>query len=204
MLSNAIPCCAVGMGGQCPFACSPKDHLSMRCVGIHACLLRSFGCADIRTSPLALCDRSTRFGGGRMEKQSMLRYCYYNSILYCAMLWYTMLCCVWHNQLCHSSPDTIHNAHKRAKGVPKFSGDACCPISDHCPTCTRAKLTRAMSGKHRLDLCTMPCNVISLDFSFAGIVSKVESRREDVVGINGEVRWILAEDQFSKILHVDT
>ena len=50
----------------------------------------------------------------------------------------------------------------------------------------------------------MPYNVISLDFSFSGIVSKDKSRRKDVLGINGEVGWILADDQFSKILHVDT
>ena len=110
---------------------------------------------------------------------------------------------LWHNRPCHSSPGTIQNAHKHVKGIPKFTEDTYCPIADHCPTCTCAKLARATPGKHGLDLCTMPYNVISLDFSFSGTVSKDTSRREDVLGINGEVGWILAQDQFSKIIHVD-
>jgi len=111
---------------------------------------------------------------------------------------------LWHNRLCHLSPDTIQIAHKHVKGVPKFTGDTYCPISDQCPTCIRAKLTRASPGKSGVDLATMPYNVISLDFSFSGMVTKDSSRQEDIVGINGEVGWILAQDQFSKIIHVET
>ena len=43
-----------------------------------------------------------------------------------------------------------------------------------------------------------------MDFSFAGIVSKDSSQREDILGLNGETSWILAQDLFSKIVHADT
>ena len=42
-----------------------------------------------------------------------------------------------------------------------------------------------------------------MDFSFAGMVSKDTSRREDIVGINGETSWLMIEDTFSKIVHAD-
>ena len=49
-----------------------------------------------------------------------------------------------------------------------------------------------------------PDQVISMDFSFAGVISKDTSRRQDTQGLNVETRWILAQDMFSKIIHPDT
>ena len=43
-----------------------------------------------------------------------------------------------------------------------------------------------------------------MDFSFSGVVSKDTNRRKDIMGINGETSWILAQDVFSKMLHCDT
>ena len=51
---------------------------------------------------------------------------------------------------------------------------------------------------------TQPYQVLSMDFSFAGIVSKDSNRRKDILGLNGETGWILAQDVFSKMIHADT
>ena len=65
-------------------------------------------------------------------------------------------------------------------------------------------MTRASPGKSGADLATMPCDVMSLDFSFSGMVTEDSTRPEDMVGMNGEVGWTLAQDQFFKIIHVET
>ena len=63
-------------------------------------------------------------------------------------------------------------------------------------------MTKASPGKRKI-VATQPYEVLSIDFSFAGIVSKDKSRREDIEGLNGETCWIVAQDVFSKIIHAD-
>ena len=60
-------------------------------------------------------------------------------------------------------------------------------------------MTKASPGKRKI-VATQPYEVLSIDFSFAGIVSKDKSRREDIQGLNGETCWIVAQDVFSKII----
>ena len=110
---------------------------------------------------------------------------------------------LWHNRLCHFSPQLINQAHKYVDGVPEFKGDPLCSELDKCPTCIKAKLTKVSPGDGT-DEANQPYQVIAMDFSFSGVVSKDTKRRKDIMGINGETSWILAQDVFSKMLHCDT
>ena len=71
------------------------------------------------------------------------------------------------------------------------------------PIFTQCKLTKVSQGKKYVTS-TIPYQLLSIDFSVSGIISKETFRREDVLGLNGETGWILAHDVFSKIIHADT
>ena len=75
---------------------------------------------------------------------------------------------------------------------------------DHtCTTGLHTKTNKDPSGTKSVSA-TQPYQVISMDCSFDDIVSKDSKRRNDVLGLNGETGWILAQDVFSKMTHAYT
>ena len=47
----------------------------------------------------------------------------------------------------------------------------------------------------------LPHQCLSVDFAFAGPLSKDETHRQDIEGINSETCWLMIRDRFSKMVH---
>lgn len=106
---------------------------------------------------------------------------------------------LWHQRLGHPSDNYLFNAHKHVDGVPKFT--TVTSVLDTCPTCIRAKQTKARHGTNSTRTADRPYQGISMDFSFAGQRSSDEERTKDFTGLNGETCWILATDHFTRMKH---
>ena len=83
-------------------------------------------------------------------------------------------------------------ANKFIDGVPKFSKRG--SILDSCPTCFRAKMTKATRPKGTTKKATIPNQGISIDFAFSGTKSKNSKRQIDFEGFSGKTAWCLISD----------
>ena len=66
----------------------------------------------------------------------------------------------------------------------------------------QAKLKKVSPGQHSLEA-SVPCQGLSIDFAFAGMVSKDKKRCADVEEMNGETCFLLIQDEFTKMVHSD-
>ena len=115
----------------------------------------------------------------------------------------------WHQRLTHMGPQSIQNAHKYVDAVPdllKFSFDDI----DQRPNCIDAKLQKNAPGKRSLsESVSQPYQGLFCDLAYPGKISYdkegnvIESSREDVEGLNGELAWILVTDAKTKMIHYD-
>ena len=85
--------------------------------------------------------------------------------------------------------------HTFIDGVPKLSKRG--SILDSCPTCLRAKMTKATRPNGTTKKVTIPNQGISVNFAFLGTKSKNSKRRVDFEGFSGKTAWCLISDHVS-------
>jgi hypothetical protein len=109
---------------------------------------------------------------------------------------------LWHQRLGHPCDRYLYDAHKSIIGIPQFKRET--EILNQCPTCIQAKQTKSPAGPHSTRKATRPYQGLSIDFSFSGMTSADEDRRNEYEGINGETSWILVTDHFTGMKHGDS
>ena len=113
---------------------------------------------------------------------------------------------------------SLFKSGKAIDGVPQFKSITL--ILDTCPTCIRAKQTKAhkqqsppkmaslssssKSNPHTTKLADCPRQGSSIDFSFAGMNLKNGGRRKDHEGLNWETAWILITNRFTSVKRGDS
>ena len=64
-----------------------------------------------------------------------------------------------------------------------------------------AKQTKEPAGPNTMRTATIPCQGLSIDFTFSGAHSKNKKRDKKFLGHNGETCWILITDHKSRMKH---